>query len=82
MCCFKTDHGIRLHDRRKQTFRAAVRQVVSQGVGRRLNRTNQFRPIMNLSTLKRKKERNYWATLLYGMSHYMAVILKINFPNR
>lgn len=55
-CCFKRNHGIRPHDRRKQTFRAAVRQVVSQGVRQRLNRTNQFRSIMYLSTLKRGKE--------------------------
>lgn len=55
-CCFKRNHGIRPHNRRKQTFRAAVRQVVSQGVRQRLNRTNQFRSIMYLSTLKRGKE--------------------------
>lgn len=81
-CCFKTDHIIRLHEKRKQTFRAAVRQVVSKRVRQRLNRTNQFRPIMYLSTLKRKRERNYLAVVLYGKSHHIAVIVKIKFPNQ
>lgn len=82
MCCFKTDHIIRLHKKRKQTFRAAVRQVVSKRVRQGLNRTNQFRPIMYLSTLKRKRERNYSAAALYGKSHYIAVIVKIKFPTQ
>lgn len=55
MSCFKTDHAMRLCEKRKQTFRAAVRQVVSQRVRQRLNRTNQLRAIMHLSTLKRKE---------------------------
>lgn len=81
-CCFKTDHAIRLHEKRKQTFRAAVWQVVSQRIRQRLNRTNQFRPIMHLSTLKRKRERNYLAAVLYGKSHYIEVIVKIKFPHQ
>lgn len=73
---------MRLCSKRKQTFRAAVRQVVSQRVGQRLSRTNQFRAIMHLTTLKRKRERNYSAAVLYGNSHCTEVIAKMILSNQ